>query len=72
MPRISPNYLRAEEQRQAAIDLISSLVEEAMESGSIPQPSKMGIVGQDDESKDPVYDWCQAIIEELQESEVTE
>ena len=72
MQRITPNYLSAEEKRQAAIDLISRLVEEAMENGQIPQPSKMGIVGQDDEDEDPVYDWCQAIIEELQESEVTE
>ena len=71
MTRTTPDYLTNEKQRQAAIDLISRLVEEAMETGHIPQPSKMGIVGQDDEDEDPVYDWCQAIIEELQASEVT-
>lgn len=49
--------------RRIALDFISRLVEEAMESGNVPQPSAFGIAGEDDEEGDPIYDWCQELIE---------
>lgn len=54
--------------RRAALDLISRLVEEAMDSGNIPQPSSFGILGEDDPEGDPVYDWCQELLESLDEN----
>ena len=52
-------------QRGIALDLISRLVEEAIESGNIPQPSAFGVHGHDEDESDPVYDWCQELIEAM-------
>ena len=51
--------------RRISLDLMSRLLEEAMENGNVPQPSAFGIVGEDDDEGDPVYDWCQELIETI-------
>ena len=51
--------------RRIALELICHLLEEAMEIGKVPQPSVFGIVGEDDDEGDPVYDWCQELIETI-------
>lgn len=54
--------------RRIAVDYISRLVEEAMKEGRVPQPSAFGITGEDDTKSDLVYDWCQELIEALDET----
>lgn len=49
--------------RRVAMDYLSRLLDEAMEEGAVPQPSTFGIMGEDSEDEDPVYDWCQELIE---------
>lgn len=36
-----------------------------MEECAVPQPFTFGIMGEDSEDEDPVYDWCQELIEAI-------
>ena len=65
--RTIPNYLNDPHKRQRAIDWISRLVDDELNEGRVPQPSAMGLPQHDDPEGDPVYDWAQSIIEEIDE-----